>query len=58
MQTLPSVRTAMTETVVWTSHPRAPAPVQAILRARRSGPSRVVDDQGRDVAFGVARLLY
>ena len=58
MQTLPSVQTAMTETVVWRSHPRAPAPVQAILRARRSGSCRVEDDHGREVACGPARLLY
>ncbi len=56
-QTLPSVQTAMTETVVWRSHPHAPAPVHAILRARRRGPCRVVDERGEELAFGSARLV-
>ena len=47
----------MTEAVVWRSHPHAPAPVHAILRARRRGPCRVVDERGEELAFGVAGLV-
>ena len=44
----------MTEgTVVWVGWPTAPAPLAAILRARRSDPSTaIVDDAGRPVAWG------
>lgn len=47
----------MTETVVWHAHPHAPAPVRAIVRARRRGQCRVVDERGNELAFGMARLV-
>ncbi len=45
-------------TVVWSGRPFAPAPVGAIVAARRKGPMRVVDDSGLEVRVASGRLLY
>lgn len=42
--------------VVWSARPHAPAPVGAILRARRTG-ARVVDDSGRELGVSPFRLV-
>ncbi|MEZ6036983.1 MAG: glycosyltransferase family 4 protein [Planctomycetota bacterium] len=47
---------ARTQTIVWQGWPHAPAPLGAILAARRDGGCAVVDDAGRPVPFGSWRL--
>lgn len=45
-------------TVIWNGWPHAPAPIAAVRRARRDGgTARVVDAEGRPIAFGHWRLL-
>ena len=43
--------------VVWRGYPHAPAPVRAILRARRQGEA-VVDEGGVALRVGMLRLLF
>ncbi|MCB9876754.1 MAG: glycosyltransferase family 4 protein [Planctomycetes bacterium] len=48
---------ARAQTIVWQGWPHAPAPLGAILAARRLGPTRVVDEAGRERPFGAVTWL-